>query len=104
MKLTFNPIRSNEQLELAKTGDTLTINGADFDLSGIPEGATLPRKAVDCDWLASDIERTDGVLCLTLMLPHGANAPHETLFPIPIQIGADGPVELPAYGAEEIEE
>jgi hypothetical protein len=35
-----------------------------------------------------------------LILPHGANAPPETLFPAEIDAG-DGPVALPAYALPE---
>jgi hypothetical protein len=58
----------------------------------------LPRAAVTCAWLASDIERIDGALHLTLILPHGANAPRDTLFPTPLHLATDGPVDLPPYG------
>lgn len=101
MKLSLSPIRYDIPLTLGLKGETLILNGEALDLSGIPEGATLPREAVECDWLASDIDRIDGVLQLTLRLPHGANAPEQTLFPAPILITADGPVALPPYEREE---
>lgn len=97
MHITFTPMRRNDQLSLSKSGDILTINGEAFDLSGIPDGATLPQSAMACDWLASDIERRNDVLHLTLILPHGARAPHETLFPAPLSFVEDGPVTLPPY-------
>jgi hypothetical protein len=97
MHITLSPMRRNDQLTLSKFGDVLTINGEAFDLSAIPDGATLPRAAVACDWLASDIERIGGVLHLTLILPHGTDAPLETTFPEPLYIGDDGPVLLPLY-------
>lgn len=103
MHITFSPMRRDDTLSLSKSGDVLTINGEPFDLSGIPEGATLPREAVACDWLASDIERLGGELRLTLILPHGAIAPADTLFPQPITVAADGPIALPAYEIEETE-
>ena len=105
MKLTFTPMRRDDQLVLSKSGDTLTINGETFDLSGITEGATLPRDAVACDWLASDIDRVGGALHLTLILililPHGDHAPQETLFPQPVTITTDGPVNLPPHSIAE---
>lgn len=104
MKITFTPVRRDDTLSLAKSGDVLSINGEAFDLSGIPEGATLPREAVACDLLASDIERQGGELRLTLILPHGANAPQDTLFPQPITVTADGPIAVPAFEIEEIAE
>ena len=100
MRITLSPSRRDDRLTISKSGDTLTINGEAFDLSAIPDGATLPRDAVACEWLASDIERIGGVLHLTLILPHGANAPHETRFPDPID-AADGPIALPAYEVAE---
>lgn len=101
MKLNFTPMRRDEALTLSRSGDVLTINGEAFDFSGVPEGATLPREAVVCEWLASDIERVNGELELTLILPHGANAPQETLFPQPITVTADGAIALPAHSIEE---
>lgn len=97
MKITLIPQRRNDVLSLSKSGDTLIINDESYDFSGVPEGATLPREAVDCDWLASDVERVGAALHMTLILPHGARAPRETLFPEPIIVKSDGPVSLPAH-------
>lgn len=96
MHITLSPIRHDTPLTLHRAGDVLTINGIAYDLSGIPEGATLPRAAVACDWLASDIERIGGVLHLTLLLPHGAAAPEAARFPEPLTVAGDGPIPLPA--------
>lgn len=97
MRISFSPVRSDQKLVLARQGDVLVFNGEALDLSGIPEGASLPRSAVFCDWIASDIERQKGVLHLTLVLPHGAQAGEGTLFPAPITVKGDGPVALPDY-------
>ena len=106
MRIEFVPQFRDDGIPLTmhRAGDVLTINGEAFDLSGIPEGATLPRAAVACDWLVSDITRTGGVLHLTLTLPHGADAPQETRFAAPITLTANGPVSLPPYDAEEAAE
>ena len=96
MNISFTPMRRDDRLDLSLAGDVLTVNGEAFDFSGLPDGATLPRAAVTCDWLASDVERIGGVIHLTLILPHGANAPAGTLFPAPIT-PADGPVTLPVF-------
>lgn len=100
MKLSFTPIRADNERALSVAGDVLTVDGEAFDLSGIPDGATLPREAVDCDWLVSDVERESGELVLTILLPHGPSAPEETRFPQPITVTADGPVALPPYNEE----
>jgi len=95
MKINLSPIRRDDSLEVTKSGDVLTINGVDYDFSQLPEGATLPRDAVDCEWLASDVERIDGELVLTLLLPHGPNASEAVRFPQPLLNVPDGLVELP---------
>ena len=97
MNITLTPMRHDTPLMLERAGDVLTINGAIYDFGPIPDGATLPRDAVECEWLAGDVTRRDGVLHLTLILPHGANAPEKTRFPKPLVLTTDGPVELPAY-------
>lgn len=101
MKLSLSPIRYDIPLVLERQGETLILNGAALDLSVIPEGATLPRAAVACDWLISDIHRVDGVLQLTLRLPHGPKAPQATLYPALITVTKDGPIALPPYEEEE---
>lgn len=103
MKITFSPTRSAAGLTLSCTGDTLYINAEPYDFSGIPDGATLPRGAVDCAFLAADVTRKDGVLELVLILPHGPDAPPETLFPVPAIMTQDGPVPVPPYGATDEE-
>jgi hypothetical protein len=95
MILSFYPVRVDDELSLERLGDVLIVNGEAFDLSGIPEGATLPRTAVSCRFLASDIERQDGQLRLTLILPHGPDAPLERRFPEPIIMTENGPIILP---------
>jgi len=88
--------RDSVQPSVSAQGDTITINGEVFDFSQIGEGDTLPNGAVESEWFVGDIERTGGEIVLTLMLPHGANAPEATRFPQPINAG-DGPVTLPPY-------
>lgn len=98
MKIELSPVRRDDRYTLAVTGDVLTINGEAFDFTALPEGASLPREAVACDWLISDVERQGGDLRLTLRLPHGAGAPDETRFPQPLIVTTDGPVALPPFG------
>lgn len=96
MYLTFSPMRRDDRLMLSRAGDVLTINGAAYDFGPLPDGATLPQEAVDCEWLAGPVDRIDGVLHVALILPHGADAPHEALFPQSTVLADDGPVALPA--------
>lgn len=99
MIIALSPSRMDAPLNVERSGDALTINGQSFDFSPIPDGGLLPRAAVDCAYLASDVERLDGEIHLTLILPHGADAPEETRFPEPIHVTEDGPVPLPPYDA-----
>lgn len=102
MKIILSPVRMDTELTVSKSGDTLTINGEAFDFSGVPNGATLPREAIACYWIAGPVERDNkGILTVPLILPHGANAPEETRFPKPLEDVADGPVSLPPYNIEE---
>ncbi len=103
MHITLAPIRSDSELTLARAGSALVINGVTYDFAPLPEGAILPRAAVDCPALADDVTRTGGVLQITLLLPHGGSAPPETLFPEPITVTSDGPVSLPPHDQEDMQ-
>lgn len=95
MIITFTPMRRTDRLELHRQADCLSVNGELFDFSALPEGATLPKSAVACPWLASDVERIDGRLHLSLILPHGPAAGVAARFPDRIELDGDGPVALP---------
>lgn len=97
MQISLTPVRRDRRLEASVSGDILTLNGEDFDFTPLPEGGLLPRGAINSDWFASDVERIDGEITLTLILPHDATASEETLFPAPLT-SADGPLSLPPYG------
>nr|WP_321457623.1 hypothetical protein [uncultured Cohaesibacter sp.] len=104
MKINLVPQRRDDTLTLSLTGDSLSINGDALDLSAIPAGATLPRDAVESEWLASDIERDEeGELSLSLIMPHGfiadpsTDAAKAVLFPDPITATKDGEIKLPTF-------
>lgn len=80
---------------ITKSGESLTINGETLDLSGIPDGATLPADAIDSEWIIGPINRIDGELHLTVLLPLGKNATEAQRFPKPITVTQDGEVPLP---------
>lgn len=106
MRIALSPLRSEATLTLHCAGEALTLNGAALDLSVIPEGATLPARAVDCPWIAGPIHRKDGMLHLALILPHGPipdpAPPGATAVthPDPIIVTQDGPVSLPHWTQE----
>lgn len=107
--ITLVPQRRDDGYALAVRGEALVFDGAVLDLSGIPEGASLPAAAVDCPWLApgSCLQRSGGALHLALILPHGpvppqaAGAAQAVLFPTPLQVPGDGPVRLPCLPVPE---
>lgn len=100
MHISLAPVRGDTPRRLHREGDVLTVDGVAYDFSALPEGATLPRDAVQGDWLASDVERTGGVLRMTVILPHGAAAPEATRFPAPIMAPQDGPIPLPPHDTQ----
>lgn len=103
MKIKLSPINHETRLDAAVSGDALILNGIELDFSPLGEGDVLPAAAIDSPWIASDVTRTSGEICLTLSLPHGANAPRETLFPaafdVPMTV-TGGAVPLPPYDTE----
>lgn len=95
MQLTFTPQRSDEPLELERSGNALIINGQPFDFAELAEGEVLPADAVSSPWVIGDVTRANGELQLRLLLPLGANASAAACFPQSLSVLADGPVELP---------
>jgi len=95
MKITLNPQRRGDTITVSKQGNTLTINGTAYDFSVIPEGATLPASATNCEFIIGEITRIAGVLNISLILPHGANPSQAIAFPAPLINPPDGVLELP---------
>ena len=96
MIISFSPQRRDDTLVVSKSDDVLTINGDVIDLSVIPDGATLPASAIDNEWIVGNVDRIDGILQVTLILPHGRNPSRAVAFPDPITVTEDGLIELPA--------
>jgi len=95
MKIKLSPQRRDDSLSVFKQGDVLTINGTDYDFTDLPDGGTLPAEAVDSEFVIGSVNRANGEIELTLLLPHGPNASEAARFPRPILDPADGEVELP---------
>lgn len=94
MIIKLSPVRSDLGLSVAKSGETLEVNSVALDFSRLPDGATLPAEAVGCDFVIAPIERINGDLVVTLMLPHGTDALQAARFPVDLY-PADGQVQLP---------
>jgi hypothetical protein len=100
MKLVLSPIRTEQTLTASVEKDALTLNGQRIDFADLPAGAVLPKEEIACDWIADDVSRdAEGLLTIPLMLPHGPNAPRETLFPKPLLVKR-GKVRLPPYDVD----
>jgi len=98
--ISLSPQRRDDTLEASVTGDALLLNGVSLDFGALAAGETLPRAGAGSDWIASDIvRREDGEIALTLIVPHGPDAPEATRFPEPITVTGDGPVPLPPHDA-----
>ncbi len=102
INITLSPVRVDAELSIVINGETIIVNGEAFDFSPLLEGATLPGSAILSDWFPGDAERKNGDLSVTIRLPHGANAPENTRFPAPLEIKANGPVELPPFDEPEV--
>lgn len=104
MHITLSPQRRDDTLTVVKSGDILTINGDAFDFSALPDGATIAAENSPSPWIVGSIERIDGELHLTLLLPHGPNPSEEVAFPAPIIDPADGLIDLPREPEQEVED
>jgi len=97
LKLNISPVRSDEQQpEVSYIAPVLTVDAVDYDLSLLEDGATAVHP------MLGTVSRTGDDYECTLKLPHGSNAPEATRFPAPIEVTADGPVELPIYNTPEV--
>lgn len=102
MKIKLSPVRLDEQLTASVSGDIIILNGEALDFSPLEDGESLPAAAISHRWIGGEVSRIDGEISITLVLPHGANAPNETRYPaafhLPMTV-TDGDVPLPPYDA-----
>lgn len=95
MIINLMPEYYADTLEVSKSGDCLTINDIEYDFAPLEDGATLPASAIDCPHIIGDVERIGGEIVLTLILPNTSTSSESALFPEPLHIAYNGPVELP---------
>lgn len=91
----FFPINLEEVLRITKRSDVLTVNGERFDFRPLPDGATLPASAIDCDYIQHDVQRVNGDLIIAFRLPIAPDASHAACFPRDIINPPDGSVSIP---------
>lgn len=95
MLIKLSPQRRDDTLTVVKSGDVLTINGDELDLSAIPDGATVRDAWQLHSFLTGEIQRVNGEIEITFILPHGPNPSQSVAFPEPIVNPSDGTIELP---------
>ena len=93
MLITLLPVRMDQPLTASREGSVLVLNGTAVDLTGY-DAATAPNP-----WITGQPVEADGLWHLSLILPHGGDAPDETRFPAALALAGDGPVNLPPYDA-----
>jgi hypothetical protein len=103
MKVAFTPQRRQGSLKVVKDGDKLRINGALFSFISLPDGATIPYGNVPCEWIAGSVERIDGEIHLTLILPHGSNPSQAVAFPETLADPEDGDLLIPSDPVVELD-
>ena len=97
IKLSPQGNRTDRLDSLEVQGDVLKINGMEYDLSVIPDGATLENasEATGNELFAGNINNKDGEYHVTLFLPfYDLPQAREVLFPEEINI-TSGIVDLP---------
>lgn len=94
--INWSPQRNDKgQTELKWFNPILFINGIEYDLSEIPDGATIEHDTIfKAERISDDYE-------ITIILNHGSNAPETTRFPITAEITENGNIDVPLYNIVE---
>lgn len=102
MKIKLSPVFFlGQALTVYKQGDSLTINGLTLDFARLPDGGALPAGATGSPWIIAPVERIEGELVLTLLLPIPDDADRSARYPADIVAPVDGKVVLPVPDASE---
>ena len=86
---------TTERASFEKRGDSLIINGDEFDFSPLLEGERIPMHAIQSDFMAGAVERHNGVLIIPIRLPVSESLASMIGIPGPILDAPDGPLDLP---------
>lgn len=97
MDIEFKPQRREDTVEYIKKGDSLFVNGKEFNFSPLLKNQTLPSSAIDCEYIVGTVSRdSEGNLTLQLILPNPLNFSQEQAFPEKLYNVKDGIVEQPS--------
>lgn len=92
LTIKLSPVRCElDPLEVSWIAPVITVNGIDYDLSELPDGATAINP------ILGKVSRVGDDYEVKIMLPHGPTAPETTRFPEDIVVTTDGPVTVPVY-------
>ena len=95
MKINLSPVDGLPSLLISKEGDILTINGEAFDFGPLDEGDELPVEAIASSWFAAPVQRVNGELIVSVLLPLPENYSYAQAFPEPLTYVPDGSITLP---------
>lgn len=83
IKINFNPVFFAPKTEIKTIGTLLTLNGVDYELSDLPDGAEANHPVLGC------VTRAGNDYEMTVILGHGSKAPESVRFPAPLEIASD---------------
>lgn len=86
---------TTERASFEKRGDSLIINGDEFDFSPLLEGERIPMNAIQSDFMAGAVERHNGVLIIPIRLPISELLADTVGIPGDIIDAPDGLLDLP---------
>ncbi|QPI64473.1 hypothetical protein [Vreelandella venusta] len=98
LKINLSPCSGLAETSASIAGTVLTVNGTDYDLSELPDGAIAQHSEL------GEVTRNGDEYECTIRLGHGPNAQEATRFPQPIILeNHNGDIELPVYDIVEEE-
>lgn len=100
LNIYFVPQRLDEVVKYVKRGDSVYVNGVEFDFSQLKENELLPRESIDSEWFCGDVFRDSTGLNIHLKLPNPINYSEEQAFPKPLINVEDGEIFQPSSTEE----
>ena len=101
MIINFVPIQVDYDITIERRGDSIVIDGEEFDFSPLPEGARLPISAISSTHFSGNVSRVNGLINMSIRLPHGPNASYDRRYIEAVINPDNGPLDLPAYDVKE---
>ena len=83
IKINLNPVFFAPKTDIKTVGTLLTLNGVDYELSDLQDGAEANHPVL------GRVTRTGDDYEMTVILGHGTQAPEAVRFPVPLEITSD---------------